>query len=264
MGESISAVYVKAGGSFITFKDKPNKLNPSGISSLVKIMKNVKSSSFKIVLGNGGGSFAHPVVEMFKDKDPVDLLVHCQRATRLLNHIVVSQLVDAGIRASSIQTSTIIYEGPEGLKAYPDPVINALSLGVIPCVYGECVFSKNGIYRVLSTETVFHLLSRYIKPVRLVLLVNVDGVYTCNPEKCDGAELIPSITPSNFDEVVRLLSGSAGIDVTGGIKHKVESMYAFSREWRVPVYIVSGFRVEDAVKAILGEEGVHGTVIRGY
>ncbi len=264
MGESISAVYVKAGGSFITLKDKPNKLNPSGIDSLVKIIRKVNGSGLKIILGNGGGSFAHPVVEEFRGKDPIDLLVNCQKATRLLNHIVVSRLVEAGIRASSVQTSAIIYEDLEGFKVYPDPVINALRLGVIPCVYGECVFSSRSVYRVLSTETVFRLLSNYIKPVRLVLLVNVDGVYTCDPDKCSSAELIPSITPSNYDEVIGLLSGSAGIDVTGGIRHKVESMYVFSREWRVPVYIVSGFRVGDAVNAIFGEESVYGTVIKGY
>ncbi len=264
MAESINAVYIKAGGSLITFKDKPFTLNRKGLESLAEIITRSLQFVDGIVLGNGGGSFAHPVVEEYSSGDPRDLIVHCQRATRLLNKIVVDYMVDHGVRSISIQTSAIIYEESGGLRVHGEPLIHALRLGLVPTVYGECVFSDRGVYRVLSTESVFDLLSRYVRPRRLVLLVNVDGVYTCDPEGCSSARLIRRIDNGNIEDVLSSIGGSAGIDVTGGIRHKVESMYSFSRRNHVPVYIVSGFRVEDAVRAIRGEEPERGTVIIGY
>ncbi len=265
LAESIGGVvYVKAGGSFITYKDRFFSVNYSALEALSRALRVAVDNGVRILLGNGGGSFAHPVVEMLKENDPRLLLVYCQKATRLLNKILVDYLVDNGIPAVSMQTSAIIYDDDGVLRAYAEPVKRMLEIGVIPVVYGECVVSSTGIYRVVSTEKVFDALGEDIRASRLVLLTDVDGVYTCDPNRCGDAELIPVIDPSNYEEVISRVSGSKGIDVTGGIRGKIEAMYEYSRKHRVPVYILSGFNVEDVVKAMLGKEIGKGTIVRGY
>lgn len=265
MAESIGGVvYVKAGGSFITYKDRFFSVNYRALEALSKALRIAVDNGVRMLLGNGGGSFAHPVVDMLRRSDPRLLLVYCQKATRMLNKILVDYLVDNGIPAVSMQTSAIIHDEGGVLRAYAEPVKRLLEIGVIPVVYGECIVSATKTYRVVSTEKVFDALGESIRASRLVLLTDVDGVYTCDPHKCRDAELIRIIDPTNYEEVVGRVSGSRGVDVTGGIRGKIEAMYEYSRKHRVPVYVLSGFNVEDVVKALLGEEVGRGTVIRGY
>jgi isopentenyl phosphate kinase len=261
LSETIRAVYVKAGGSFITFKDRVFSVNYEALDSLVRIFRNIFNSGLKIILGNGGGSFAHPVVEALKGNGLRELLVHCQRATRRLNSIIVDMLLDAGIPAASVQTSAIIVDGR---SVFIDPLTRALENNIIPVVYGECIYSARREYRVLSTEEVFMLLSQHIRPLRMVLLMGVDGVYDCDPSTCSSPKLIPIINKHNYKEVIRTLSGAGGIDVTGGIKAKVEHMMHYSTIYRVPVFLVSGFNAEEAVNAIVKGSIGRGTIIKGF
>ncbi len=257
-----NVVFVKAGGSFITYKDKPFTINYTALSRLVDILRN-SVKHVRILLGNGGGSFAHPVVKMLKDSDPLKLLVHCQKATRLLNKIIVDYLVDHGIDAVSLQTSAFIVE-EKGFSSWLKPLKLLLKYGVIPVVYGECIISSSSIYHVLSTEDVFALISSEVKPVRIVLLTDVDGVYTCNPYTCRDAELIKEISNKNYNEILDMIEGSGGIDVTGGIRSKVEKMMNISKKLGVPVIIVSGHNVSEAVSAITKGVVSRGTVIKGF
>lgn len=255
MPETIgNLVFVKAGGSFLTFKDKPFSMNYRALEKLSEIIGKGFRSGVRILLGNGGGSFAHPVVKALEGGDPSRLLIHCQRATRLLNRIVVDQLIDKGIPATSLQTSAFIVEDRDGLRVFIDPLRILLDGNVIPVVYGECIVSVRSGYRVLSTEDVFSVVAQYVKPSRIVLLTDVEGVYTCDPKLCRDAKLIRRIDRGNYEEVISMVSGSGGIDVTGGIRGKIDKMMNISRKLGIPVIIVSGFNTIEASRAII--EGV--------
>jgi len=253
-------VLVKAGGSFITYKDKVFSVNYLALENLSKILLSTMNR-YRIILGNGGGSFAHPVVKMFQKSDPKMLIVQCQKATRLLNKIIVDYLVDRGVPATSMQTSAFIYRKHNAVEAFIEPLITALSHGIIPVVYGECIFDEEKCYDILSTEKVFESIASKTTVTRIVLLTDVDGVYTCNPKECSNPELIPRITKRNIDEVLGILKAESGRDVTGSIYSKVKSMSIFSEKYGVRIYIVSGFNIADSIKAVRGEEKVYGTII---
>jgi isopentenyl phosphate kinase len=53
----------------------------------------------------------------------------------------------------------------------------------------------------------------------------VGGVYEADPLVNPEAELIDSIDNSNWGEVEAMLTGSHGVDVTGGMFSKVREMY---------------------------------------
>lgn len=253
-------VLVKAGGSFITYKDKVFSVNYLALEHLSKILLSTMNRCH-IILGNGGGSFAHPIVKMFQKSDPKILVVQCQKATRLLNRIVVDYLLDRGVPASSLQTSAFIYRKHNAIKTFIEPLITALSHGIIPVVYGECIFDEEKCYHILSTEKVFESIASKIPVSRVVLLTDVDGVYTCDPKKCSDPELISRITRKNIDEILDVLKAESRRDVTGSIYSKVKSMSIFSEKYGVRIYIVSGFNIADSIKAINGAEKVYGTII---
>ncbi|MEM0001154.1 MAG: isopentenyl phosphate kinase [Desulfurococcaceae archaeon] len=247
-------VFVKIGGSFITYKSKPVSLNYSALVALKEIFRKVlDQGDLKIVAGNGGGSFAHYAVMKYNATSSNLLLVKCQEATRLLNRIVVDYLVESGIPATSVQTSVIVqYDENRGeFEVFYKPIETLLEAGIVPVVYGECVL-KAGKPVVVSTEKVFELLAKRIKPSRVVLLTDVDGIYTCDPKTCPHAVLIEKITPHNISEVLKMLMQYRNADATGGVFGKVQSMSKLAMELGVEVLITSGFDVDSAVSAILG------------
>ncbi len=252
-------VFVKVGGSFITHKDIPVKLNLQALQALVEIMRRV-SDKVRIVLGNGGGSFAHYAVLKYRRESPQVLLVKCHQATRSLNRIIVDYLVENGIPATAVQTSSIICMSKGDFEVFSKPVELMLGSGIIPVIYGECVLGEDGVH-VISTERVFEVLSRYIRPSRIVLLTDVNGIYTCNPRVCRDARLIEKITPENIKSILEVLKSVATSDVTGGIYGKVLSMSTFSFKTGIEVIITSGFDIESAVQAIEGLPPKHGTLI---
>jgi len=254
------AVYVKLGGSFITVKDKPVTLRREALDYVIEIIKRVYGR-VDIILGNGGGSFAHYTVKKYCGENPQLCIARCHQSTRLLNRLLVDYLVAHDIPATSVQTSSIISaDSNELFKVFPDPLLNLLQIGVIPVVYGECIpYGENHI--VVSTERVFELLAKYIRPSRIILLTDVEGVYTCNPSKCSDPELITRINSDNVNKVLEILSEDKARDATGGMYGKVESMVNLSRSLGVKVIVLSGFNTSEVVKAILSGEASRATII---
>jgi isopentenyl phosphate kinase len=259
-GETNGYVYVKLGGSFITYKDRPYSINYEALDRVVEILGRVIGRG-KLILGNGGGSFAHYTVLKYRDSDPADTLVFCQNSTRRLNSILVDHLVRHGFRVASIQTSTVLFEDGDRYVFNPRPVSLALGANIVPILYGECIFSTRSVYRVVSTEEVFRVMTSYFKPQRIVLLTDVNGVYSCDPRRCGEPVLFETINRDNIDKILKALKRSTGLDATGGIYGKVRTMADLSRELGVKIYITSGFDIDSSIKAILGEGDINGTII---
>lgn len=258
LGETI--VYVKVGGSFLTYKDKPFSVNYVALSKLVEALSKVYGS-VKLILGNGGGSFAHYVVKQMYNQNVEATLVFCQKATRLLNHILVNYLADYGFKVVSIQTSAFMVHNDSSYEVFIEPLLQALRLNLIPVVYGECIYSKTHGFKVVSTEEVFIELSKFIKPERVVLLTDVNGIYDRNPVMHLNAKKFSLINRGNIGSVLNSIKESSISDATGGVYNKVLKMSELSEKTGVKVYIVSGFNVESVVKAILGYNDVDGTII---
>ena len=250
-------VFVKAGGSWITFKDRPFSIDYNALEKLAEILL-MSSNDAKIVLGHGGGSFAHPVVKSRQIYGDRKTLILCHKATKTLNQIIVSKLIDYGIDVLSIQTSSIILWTGRGYRVFAEPVKEAINKGLIPIVYGDCILDQYGYYRVISTEELFTVLTMELKPKRIVYLERVDGIYTKDPMKYSDAKLIPLINKENYKETLKLLKESYGIDVTGGMRTKIEKALELARDYGINSIIVSGYDVEEAVRAI-----TKGTIKRG-
>ena len=200
-------------------------------------------------------------MKTYMDIDPRITLTMCQNSTRKLNTILVNYLVSHGLKVVGIQTSAVIVEDSSGYVVFTKPVESALKHNLIPVLYGECIYSEKNVYKIMSTEEIFRLLSRHFTPKHIVLLTDVHGVFTCDPKKCENPELIKYITSENLENVLKTLEKTSSYDATGSVYGKVLSMAMLSKELGVKINIVSGFDVESAVKAILGENGVYGTVI---
>jgi len=253
-------VFVKIGGSYITDKKTPFTINYRALEKITDILMNTIQDK-RILLGHGGGSFAHPIVEAFSRKEKRKAITMCQWATRWLNKIIVDHLIQRGLNAVSAQTSMVIYRSSNGFSVNYKPLIIALRNNLVPVIYGECIHDDKGVYYVLSTEEIFRLLTPYIKPERIVFVEKVDAVYDKDPVKYGDAEVIPIINKENSTRILKLLGGSAGIDVTGGMLTKIRIALDIAREYGVPSIIVGGENTSDVVNAIKYGRFKRGTLI---
>lgn len=124
-----------------------------------------------------------------------------------------------------------------------------LDTGQIPFIHGDIVLDEKQDFTIASTEDQIQKLSDYIFFHRIVLISDVPGVLDA-----DG-NVIPVIDRGNYDRIIGQLGGSAGTDVTGGMRSKVEQIYRLIQENpNIQAIIISGDSEPGVIaRAILGE-----------
>ena len=261
-------IFLKLGGSLITYKDKVFKENKEVIKRIAKeIHQARREKEFRLLIGNGGGSYAHPVAKKYEtvkgiiNKRSLKGIAEVQDAASRLNRIIVRALLDAGENAISIQPSSVcLVKNSRIVEFYTKPLETFLKKNLIPVVYGDVGIDLKKGCCVISTEELFVFLAKRLIPSRLIDAGIVDGVFTEDPFRNSGVELIKKITFKNYPQIKTVLKGSNGIDVTGGMLHKVER-YMELASIGISSYIING-RVRNRVKkALLGKE-TKGTLIK--
>jgi len=145
-----------------------------------------------------------------------------------------------------------------------EPIRRALNCGLLPLVYGDVALDETWGCTIISTEQIFAYLARQLAPHRIILAGEVDGVFTGDPHADGEAIAIPEITPLNIEEVRAILSQSYGVDVTGGMLTKIETMWRLvSACPGMTVHVISGLRQGLIENALRGMGGDSGTVLRG-
>jgi isopentenyl phosphate kinase len=147
---------------------------------------------------------------------------------------------------------------------YLDPIRMLLDDNMVPVPYGDVALDTKKGCCIISTEEILtyisHAFTGKYKPSRVIVCGRTDGVFTANPDENGDAKLIPEVTPRNIAEVGNYLAGSSGIDVTGGMKQKVESILELAK-MGIESEIINGKKPGLLKRALLGEKGL-GTIIR--
>ena len=258
MGLSEQApLFVKLGGSLITDKSTPYTARLEVIERLGGEVHRARSqSSLQLVLGHGGGSFPHVSATRYHTADGVvdhrswEGFVKVHQDAARLNTIVCEALTKAGELVMPVQPSSACVASAGRIVRWdPGTLQRFLQAGLIPVPYGDvCVDRQQGCC-IISTEEIFRYLAGLLRPGQILLVGKVDGVLDAN------GNVVPLITPQNFDKLRRSLAASDGIaDVTGGMLHKVER----ALEMGATVRIINGLVPGRLYRALMGEE-VQGT-----
>ncbi len=252
-------VLIKLGGSVITDKSRDYCAREKNISGLVKEIGSVlKGAGVKVIVGHGAGSFAHIPAKKYKtkegivNKDSLYGMSVTEEAAKVLNQLVVKKFISEKIPVYSFSPGTfLISDSKIYSKSYIDPVKKALEIEIVPIVYGDVVLDKKIGFTIFSTEKVLGImadkLSSYYK-IRMVYVTDVDGVLDAD------SRVIPRITKSNFKSLKVGISGAKGVDVTGGMLHKVEEALVLSEKIKVKTQIINGLVPGRLKMAILGKE----------
>lgn len=262
-------VFVKFGGSILTDKNAPESLATAALADVARTLAAVRyeQPELAVVVGHGGGSFGHYWAEMYRTHEGITGpeswwgVARVADAMARLNRAVVSALLQAELPALGVQPLASAYASNARITTIGHTQIAALLAGsIIPVIYGDVLLDSVRGCSIASTETLFAALVPHLQP-RRIILVGEEAVYDADPRQHRAAQPIPYIDATNYPGVLARLSGSHGVDVTGGMRSKVEAMWALAMS--MPRLEIAICGPGSLAAALEGGKLPNGTLIRG-
>ena len=262
---SVKLTVLKLGGSVITHKDKPLIPNLPAIRRLAKEIASAKLAN--LILVHGGGSFGHPLAKRYKIKEGFNgktsqLLgfAKTHQAMVALNKLVVDALIKEKIPAVAVSPSSLIMTKSERIHIFQEePLTKLLQLGFVPVLFGDAVFDLDKGFTILSGDQLIAYLAIHYKAERIIVGVDVDGLFTGDPKANKEAKLLNHVALKELETLMQQIGEAKAPDVTGGMLHKVKEMTP-AVEKGVNVLVVNAAKSKNLYKALKGER-VLGTVI---
>jgi isopentenyl phosphate kinase len=258
--------FVKLGGSLITDKSRGYTARRQTIRRLAEEVRRSLDGEpgLRLLLGHGSGSFGHWAAEPYGTQKGVRTprewrgYAEVGAAAARLNRIVTDAFLEAGVPVLSVQPSASARcRDGELVTLDTHPIEEALDHGLVPLVYGDVALDEVRGGTIASTEDLFVYLADELEPDRILLLSRVTGVLDADDA------VIPQITPASLPRLREMLSGSEGVDVTGGMADKVERMAELvARRPRTTVRILTGTRPGLLMRCLVDEGIEVGTVIK--
>ena len=202
---------VKLGGSLITVKDEPYTINMDALERAVAELAVFHSSGGKLAVVHGGGSFGHTAAKMAMDRRGGKLLAHdapeIQEAMLKLGIMVVDTLRRHGVPATMHPPHTMCMSLPCGME----PMLRDLNQGLTPVTYGDAI-PIHGETVIVSGDDLAAWLATRASADCLIYVTRVPGVLG------PGGKVLSMV--EGLEDPV---GGSEGIDVTGGMRKKLEA-----------------------------------------
>lgn len=247
---------LKLGGSLITDKNAEQSFNAEVVQRLASEIRAALdlNTDLKLIIGHGSGSFGHFEASKHQTANGVQTqedwlgFAHVAHAAATLNHLVAGHLIKVGIPVMRTAPSAIACAEDKALtEMHLANVYKALDHRLVPLIYGDVVFDAAIGGTIASTEMVLGYLATHLPVSRILLLGEVDGVLDSR------GSVIPLITPHTLREVQDILGQSRGVDVTGGMRSKVQDMLELVlQQPQIEVWICNGLREGLLQNALVG------------
>lgn len=260
-------VLIKLGGSLITNKKAEAEARPETIRRLAtEIAAAVaEPGGPRLVIGHGSGSFGHVAAARYdlgrglRGGDPMGAAITQDQAARL-HRLVVAELLAAGLPAFSWAPSTgLLCHAGRPRRNFFGTLFQALEAGLLPVFFGDVVVDEAVGAGIASTEAVSLAFSRAcerqgIRIDRALWMGETEGIYDA------AGHTLPLIDASNLEAAREAATGSAGVDVTGGMDLRLRTAWELTRRG-TESYILNG-NVPGRLEAALRGREVPGTRIR--
>ncbi|KUK79635.1 MAG: hypothetical protein XD95_0238 [Microgenomates bacterium 39_7] len=257
---------IKIGGSLITDKNKPFTVNYQALKIIAQEVKKASSTNKRLIVGHGAGSFAHVPAKKYqthkgiKNESSYRGIAEVADVAAQLNRIVMKELLGQGVNAVSVSPlSSMVAKNHELSTIFTQSLELLLEHNLLPVVYGDQILDEEVGCTIFSTEKVLVHLALELKAKgyeieQIIQCGQTSGVYDA-----DG-KTIPEINSSNFAQYKQALGGSGGVDVTGGMLHKVEETLELAKKG-IPGLIIDGIVHGTLSDAIEGKQVVGTKII---
>ncbi len=220
---------LKLGGSVVTDKDSYLKADIPTIRRLAEEI--ARSQIYRFLIVHGAGSFGHPLAKKYGITDGFkykkQLLGFCEIRMAMieLNRLLVGALLKEKVPAVSVFPCSYITTHRGRIESIDlTPILGLLRLGFVPVTCGDVVYDSAIGFTVLSGDQLISHLSVDLNVSRIVLGVDVDGIFTSDPKTNPDAEFLDHLSLDEVRNLVSSLGESTSTDVTGGMFGKISEL----------------------------------------
>lgn len=223
-------VLVKIGGSSITDKKIPYKLRKNVIKRLAKEISNSKTKD--LIIAHGSGSFGHAAATKYGGAKGYVSKIGVSRVfydAGRINEIMIEALISEGVPAVSIRPRGFMLAKSGKLESsFLSVVEEMLKQGLVPVICGDVVLDKDWKTTIFSGEKSLNLIAKYLVKrkyeIKYVIQVGESEGFLD-----ENGNTVPEIDFKSWKEMEKNIFKTKKMDVTGGIKHKIEEALELSK-----------------------------------
>lgn len=247
----MSRIVIKIGSNILT--DKKGGLNPKRIYSIAKDIFDICEAGYEVVIVSSGAVAAGMKKLGLKEK-PKD--IQLKQAAAAIGQSSLMWAYEKGFSdfgkkvAQVLLTREDFSERGRYLNS-KNTIITLLSYGIIPIINENDTVATDEI-KFGDNDQLAALVSGLIDAERLIILSDVNGLYSSDPNKNPDAEIIPFV--SEITSEFESMAGGAGSAVgTGGMYSKILAAKK-AVSYGIRVNIISG-RKKGLLVSLL--KGIH-------
>ncbi|MEO6502443.1 MAG: glutamate 5-kinase [Jatrophihabitantaceae bacterium] len=233
---------VKVGSSSLTYR---GRLQDSRLSALVDALAARRAAGRQVVLVSSG-AIAAGLAPLGLTSRPRDLAT--QQAAASVGQLLLAERYAAAFARHGLTVGQVLLTAEDLHRrgSYRNAVRTLerlLALGVIPIVNENDTVATSEI-RFGDNDRLAALVAHLVRADALVLLSDIDGLYTADPRK-PGAALVTDITGPGELATVRVTGSGSGVG-TGGMSTKIDAALIAGGAG-VPVLLSHASAVGDAL-----------------
>lgn len=214
-------IVIKVGTS--TIAHPTGRLNIRHMESLCKVISDMKNSGIEVVLVSSG-AIGMGVGKLNLKTRPEDMPT--KQAAASIGQCELMYTYDKLFSEYNHTVAQILLTGydvnnHESYENFKNTMNRLLELNAIPIINENDTVSTDEIV-IGDNDTLAAIVARSMNADLLVLLSDIDGLYTADPHKMSDAALIETV--EKIDEYIMSLGGAAGSSLgTGGMLSKLNA-----------------------------------------
>ena len=251
-------IVVKVGTSTLTHET--GRINIRRIENLCKVLSDIKNAGHELILVSSG-AIGLGVGKLNLKQKPDDMPTK-QAAAALgqceLMYLYDKKFLEYNHIVAQILITGMDFDNETSNHNFQNTLNRLLELGVMPVINENDSIVTDEI-SVGDNDTLGAIVAKTAQADLLILLSDIDGLYTANPREDKDAEIIDvvfSITPE-----IEQLAGTKGTDLgTGGMITKIKAA-EIAMDAGIDMIITNGMYPENLYRILDGEKV--GTKFRG-
>lgn len=214
-------VIIKIGTS--TLAHASGRLNIRRVEELCKVISDLKNSGYEIILVSSG-AIGMGVGKLFLKEKPQD--IPTKQAAAAVGQCELMYTYDRLFQKYHHTVAQILLTGSDfkhddRYHNFQNTLGRLLELEVLPIINENDTIATEEI-KVGDNDTLSAMVAASVGADCLVLLSDIDGLYTADPHKCADAKLIHNV--KELTPEIMALAGDAGSALgTGGMKTKLHA-----------------------------------------
>ncbi len=242
-------IVVKVGSSTLSYPT--GRMNLRRVETLVRVLSDLKNAGHEVIFVSSG-AIAMGVGKLGLSKRPDD--IPGKQAAAAVGQCELMYTYDKLFSEYSHTVAQILLtaadiEDERRHENFKNTMLRLLEIGAVPVVNENDTVATEEIV-IGDNDTLAAVVATSVEADLLILLSDIDGLYTADPRRDERAEIIETVrelTPAVYE----LAGGSGSALGTGGMKTKLHAAF-LATEAGVDMIIMNGSRPERLYDAVEG------------